>query len=285
MAMTFFLCVMLLCILGLVMAENSDPSEHRGLQSIIWTPRTVPPLPYFRYRLWDDLSNEARQNALTMNYNQFTWELPGTNIIESFSYETIRDTLLDELIQAVDALGFNPDVWDCHINHYEDYSWQELADDQVQTYFVTLGWTQVMWESQITMPESDDKFWSQLTQDERNAAENICFNQELWNGISLDDWPALPPDPTPSPTNNPTTSPTTSPAPTESGVTRAPTSPPVATESPTPAPISPTEPPTPAPTTDKTRVIPPPIDHIRYVVWKKLTDEMRKRAVTLGYSE
>lgn len=63
-----------------------------------------------------------------------------------------------------------------------DTEWDELPEE-VQKAASTLGYTEVMWESNME-PDSTDKLWDALTEAERNAAVVLGYDKKKWNGKS-----------------------------------------------------------------------------------------------------
>lgn len=112
------------------------------------------------------------------------------------------------------------ETWDCHINHYRDYFWEELELYNLSHYFEALGWNQARWENEDP-PDSEDMDWFELSADETTAAkgqcfvfrrhyaakvlphrtilacvlpEAICFFPELWAGdVEIGEWTYHPP--------------------------------------------------------------------------------------------
>ena len=99
--------------------DEKDSSTGRRLQR-------DDDFPYVRYQFYEDLDGETLEHVRDLDYVEGTWNQPGTNDIELLSYESLEDELLSD---SVDALGISEDAWDCHISHYEDYDWEELAED------------------------------------------------------------------------------------------------------------------------------------------------------------
>jgi hypothetical protein len=138
--------------------------------------------PEFRYVAFDDIGAAKRYEADTgLGYTEDTWNLPGTADVEKLSFGSLT---ADNQAAAV-ALGFSEVVWDCYVNHYDDYSWDELATEGVQQYYITLGWTDDAWTTDSSTPASDEEFFGDLTSDQTAAAEELCYNELLWNGESL----------------------------------------------------------------------------------------------------
>ena len=135
-----------------------------------------------------------------------TWNFPGTAAIEMQSYESIanRSNVTYDTLPATFAtkqgdyrktelevladLGLNDEaVYDCYVNHYNDYFWTEL-DEVEQRAFEGLGWNVSSWEGVIPAPQSEDKYYIQLDADEQQAAAELCYLPETWDEIGLQFW-------------------------------------------------------------------------------------------------
>ena len=86
------------------------------------------------------------------------------------------------------SLGFDNDAWDCHINHYFGYWWAELEDLGFHVYLSVLGWTETTWDDDGPAPTTEDMYWSDLTNEHKAAASEICYTREIWDGISIPEW-------------------------------------------------------------------------------------------------
>jgi len=72
---------------------------------------------------------------------------------------------------------------------YEDYTWSELEAASVTEYFEALGWNSSSWDKEIDYsPPSDNQDWDELSLEEQNAAAELCYFQELWDGIPIPEW-------------------------------------------------------------------------------------------------
>ena len=138
--------------------------------------------------------------------------MPGSSDLENWRFAD----LVDSEQVAVAGLGINEAMWDCHINHYKGYWFAEL--EQIQQYFVLLGWDMNMWDDGVSNPETHGMSWDDLTADQRAAAKQVCFSKALWDALSLTEWTSQPtlepsssstPPPSHLPTNQPTLSPVT----------------------------------------------------------------------------
>lgn len=134
-----------------------------------------------------------------------TWNVPGTAAIEEKSYDTVEFGALEADVSKQDVvltfkkskfealfdMGFEDwEVYDCYMNHYNDYWWTELdeLDAAVVTAFEALGWTSSKWNGLNSYPESEDKAWFELTEDEQRAAAELCYLPETWSKLDLEYW-------------------------------------------------------------------------------------------------
>jgi hypothetical protein len=151
------------------------------------------PYPGFRFVAWQDVESLTHALATILGYTESTWNIPGTNGIESLSYETIELTLDGEILEAINDLEFTEPGWDCWVNHYFDYDWVELEQLRISDAFVALGWKRETWanENEDSSPDAERKNWYELTPEERIAAHRLCYNQELWDHIPIKAWATL----------------------------------------------------------------------------------------------
>lgn len=113
-----------------------------------------------------------------------TWNNPGENDIEAWSYHD----LWPEEVVGIQALGIDEEMWDCHINHYAGYWWEDIESYGYSIYLNELGWNEGNYDGDESSPESDEKWWDQLTEKERVAATQLCYTRELWNAVPISDW-------------------------------------------------------------------------------------------------
>ena len=176
MAKNLMLLLLLRMLSLATLVEGVDPNE----QNI--------PVPDWRYVYWSKLQRPTQTSYQQIFfYTEATWENPSSNEIEMLSL----DTLDNKQLPAAVALGYTEDIWDCFINHYNGYDWGELSSDQ-QGYFEDLGWDEKAWDDgkESGYPDSEFATWGALTDDEKQAAANICYFQELWDELpfSTGDW-------------------------------------------------------------------------------------------------
>ena len=60
----------------------------------------------------------------------------------------------------------------------------------MDVYFNMLGWNQESWDGgdEDNVPETESMYWEELSQEEQEAARQICYSAELWNGIAILNW-------------------------------------------------------------------------------------------------
>jgi len=144
-------------------------------------------IPVKRYMDWLSLSATDREIAqVYLGYSKNTWNIPGSNEIEEEPYESLSE---DGKAGAA-FLGFSENIWDCHINHYYGYWWEQLEEQGLVQYLIALGWDESSWNDGPS-PETDDLYWDDLTLDEQSAASGICYFKDLWDDVPIDQWELL----------------------------------------------------------------------------------------------
>lgn len=142
------------------------------------------PYPQTRYTQWTELENDVKTNAKNLGYNRNLWDNLELLELEAFPY----DDLTAEEIPDVLTLGLDEDVWNCFINHYNGYYWDDLVEEGVVEYYEILGWTERMWDDEVGTPDTDDFYWYELSAEEQEAANSLCFIANSWDWVSLADW-------------------------------------------------------------------------------------------------
>ena len=75
-------------------------------------------------------------------------------------------------------LGWNKAAW----GGWEDpVSWKDMSKADRKSW-AALGWSQKRWKGNLDPPESDDKWWGELTVKEQQAAGALGYTREVWNG-------------------------------------------------------------------------------------------------------
>lgn len=68
----------------------------------------------------------------------------------------------------------NPgDTWD-------PLSWDSFTKEEKEAWGV-LGWTRAGWEEETRPPDSNSKYWGQLSAPERLAAQALGYTQPTWD--------------------------------------------------------------------------------------------------------
>ena len=154
------------------------------------------PRPDKRYQSFQSLSGadqSTAQNAL--GYTSLTWNVPSENLIETLGWFYLTASQR----AGTQALGITENQWDCFINHYTSYTWDELTAAGLAANYEGLGWNQGTWDgtSDDPLPDSESKWWGQLTEGEKTYARNVCFFQDTWNKIDMTPNPSYLPFPFP----------------------------------------------------------------------------------------
>lgn len=63
---------------------------------------------------------------------------------------------------------------------WDNLSWSDMSSAE-QGLWAALGWDESSWEEETDPPESSDKYWEELSQDERFAADQLGYTQALWD--------------------------------------------------------------------------------------------------------
>lgn len=164
------------------------------------TEEYVPFCPAVRYEPWS--LKEARTKSMLMGrlqYRRKSWDFEplsdSWNEIEFYSWADSATSNMTRTYASL--LGYDEDKWDCCVNHYEGFEWQDLENwnytEQIAA-LKALGWshdTYGLTESTV-WPESEFQYFSELTEYQRYmAASKLCFTEETWNEeLALSDWPA-----------------------------------------------------------------------------------------------
>ena len=142
----------------------------------------LPPLPRTRFLAWSLLSADQMQMASDMGYAEDTWNLLGSSDVEHLTFNALDNPQR----KAARSLGMTTeDIWDCHINHYRGYLWSNLVESGLDQYYSALGWTKADWEEGSRRPASESKYWEGLSFDERSAATQLCYTEEIWDEVPI----------------------------------------------------------------------------------------------------
>jgi len=134
-----------------------------------------------RYVQWVEQPADARRMAGdTLFYNKTTWNNLGTAEIEKRSWEELTEHQKSDAV----SLGFYHRTWDCFLNHYRSYVWENIDRDS-QDALQVLGWSKESWEEKDVSPSYDNE-WSRLSEKEQSVAAVLCFFEDNWDGNTLE---------------------------------------------------------------------------------------------------
>jgi len=162
--------------------EQSDESTSKPTTAAPMTTESEYVFPAFRYVLYSNLTKVVEAQAL--NYTEDTWNSPGTAAIEAIAF---LDLNADQA-KAATSLGFTEVTWDCNQNHYTGYTWSELEEYDLAAYYEALGFGQASWEGLTDAPAANDLIWAELDEAQQAAAAQLCFFEETWDMVHLDQW-------------------------------------------------------------------------------------------------
>jgi hypothetical protein len=143
-------------------------------------------IPLFRYRLWSNLASQEQIDASnSFGYTIETWEIDPYAAIERISFLD----LTKGQIAAAEAMGFDEDMWDIFINHFDNYDWKDLVEFSVDEPLIVLGWNETAWNGpEIGYPASEDITWGNLTDTEKQAAADLGYFNETWDKLDFADF-------------------------------------------------------------------------------------------------
>ena len=105
------------------------------------------PLPYpkvkQRYVEWDSLPSDVRRLARTsLLYDKTSWDTLGSASIERRMWMELTAEQQSDAI----LIGFYQRTWDCFLNHYRGYSWDDFDKyPDIKDALKTLGWLRDNW--------------------------------------------------------------------------------------------------------------------------------------------
>lgn len=160
------------------------------------------PYPNIRFKEYWQLTDEQKNAASTLGYTQETWDQPGSEDFEYLSYwymenQDYYDHDGDQdyyepnptFKPAAEKLGFvgdqGIDQWDCWQSHYYSYSWDDLVEYDIASFYEVLGWNQEKWDAEdlaeADEPATSSKMFYELSPAEKTAAVTVCYTQKLWD--------------------------------------------------------------------------------------------------------
>lgn len=152
--------------------------------------------PTFRYTPFQNLDTTTQTIAEEkLGYIELTWNNHGLAPVEKSGWSSLTSNERG----GAELLGFEQNTWDCFVNHYEDSTWEELAEKGAQAHFESLGWSQAHWEyTSDTLPYTEGRWWGQLTDQEKTAANGLCYFEDNWNRLDMNPNSSFFPHPMPT---------------------------------------------------------------------------------------
>jgi len=63
---------------------------------------------------------------------------------------------------------------------WDEMGWTDMTKAE-QALWGVLGWTEAAWEGEAKNPPSEDKYWNQLSDEEKDACKKLGYNKRLWD--------------------------------------------------------------------------------------------------------
>lgn len=141
--------------------------------------------PTKRYTLWSRLDSQTRNVATNLGYNEVTWNNYGSLPIENNHFTDMTETQKEQ----AKKLGFDQPTWDCWVNHYEGYWWDEIQYPTVdlQEKMRKLDYNQKNWDKGPS-PSWTNRYWNGLGDEYKSEMEQLCYNKLLWDAEPMDQW-------------------------------------------------------------------------------------------------
>ena len=70
-------------------------------------------------------------------------------------------------------------------NHFRSFSWDDLELYGLDMPFMVMGWSELSWDGVEAKPSSEGMTWKELSQAEREAASEVCYFKDNWDGIDM----------------------------------------------------------------------------------------------------
>ena len=64
---------------------------------------------------------------------------------------------------------------------WDAFGWADMTKAE-QALWGVLGWDEASWEGEAKNPASEDKYWNQLSDAEKEACKKLGYNKRLWDG-------------------------------------------------------------------------------------------------------
>jgi len=183
-------------------SPSESPTDVPSSSPTVSSAPSAAPIPYarsprvdVRYSPWFALTGEQQTLAKQLDYTQPTWDTIGSNPIENLDWQRLSRAQKTVASQ----LGYDLNSWDCWQNHYQSYRWIDLDSEftQSQQFWKMLGWDIYSWNRNSDEPASDSLNWYELSEEERDAAAELCYFRETWDEGNVQyglDYPMIKPN-------------------------------------------------------------------------------------------
>lgn len=141
------------------------------------------PKPKQRYVPWSALDADFKRSmSESLLYTEDTWNNLGTAEVEGYSW---RQLTARQRYDAMHSLGMHERTWDCFQNHYRALSWDEIELD-AQMALEKLGYNSLNYDAGV-VPSVFRNSWDRLSSSERDALPDLCYFEDNWDKINLQD--------------------------------------------------------------------------------------------------
>jgi len=122
--------------------------------------------------LWSELPSDAQNAVSALGYEQETWDEGGWIEINEYGWRDLQGNQL----KAATTLGWDQDSWN---NRYNDVNFKDLPPAALDAA-TFLGFTAEIW-NEGQWPDSVDKWWCDMTSDEKKAMNVLGYHEQAWN--------------------------------------------------------------------------------------------------------
>jgi len=140
--------------------------------------------PYTRFTPWMELESSEEAIATNLGYNEDLWDNLERHDLEGEIFDDLSSTNK----QNAALLGMDGNIWDCYMNHYGGLYWEDMVAEGVDQYWAKLGWDQEGWDEGGNDPDTEDMYWSDLSEEQKEAAHQLCFFDLSWDWVKLPCW-------------------------------------------------------------------------------------------------
>ena len=170
--------------------NTPNPTTRRPTQQPTWNPEIINildkfpyPYPYTRFTAWERLSNSEQNIGTSLGYFRSSWDNLEIYDLETLAYS---DLTSQEKLYLM-SLGLDGEQWDCYMNHYNGYYWDDLPKAGISEHLTTLGYTQTTWDEDDGA-DTEDMYWDELSEEQKEAAYKLCYFKNSWNWVDLNNW-------------------------------------------------------------------------------------------------